>query len=143
MNSHPDTFDATVYMDPVNFFAGATSLGPILYVPITLGVFIECIRSLDVFKFVTHLAAGDVYTQHLIKNVRAGRGRGGVRGGGGCSGKNSPAAGGFGGSPPDNLDATRFHRRRASSWHSSLTSKPHRCRSSASTPLGRTTTRAW
>ncbi|GMH84370.1 hypothetical protein TL16_g09903 [Triparma laevis f. inornata] len=70
MNYYPDTFNATVYLDPVNFFAGATSLGPILYIPLSLPVFIDCIRTHDPFKFVTHLAAGDIYTQHLIKNVQ-------------------------------------------------------------------------
>mmetsp|Transcript_3330 Transcript_3330/g.6337 ORF Transcript_3330/g.6337 Transcript_3330/m.6337 type:complete len:484 (-) Transcript_3330:44-1495(-) len=70
MNKHPDTFDASVYIDPVNFFAGAWALAPILYIPISLRVFLDCIWTLDVFKFVTHLAAGDIYTQHLIKNVQ-------------------------------------------------------------------------
>jgi len=70
MNTHPETFSATVYLDPVNFFAGATSLGPILYVPLDVPVFIDCIKKRDPFKFVTHLAAGDIYTQHLIKNVQ-------------------------------------------------------------------------
>lgn len=63
MNRHPDTFDASVYIDPVNFFAGAWALAPILYIPISLRVFLDCIWTLDVFKFVTHLAAGDIYTQ--------------------------------------------------------------------------------
>ena len=70
MNVYPETFDATVYLDPVNFFAGATSLGEILYVPLDVPVFIDCIKKRDPFKFVTHLAAGDIYTQHLIKNVQ-------------------------------------------------------------------------
>ncbi|GMI09300.1 hypothetical protein TrVE_jg5819 [Triparma verrucosa] len=70
MNYYPDTFAATVYLDPVNFFAGATSLGPILYIPLSVPVFIDCIKKRDPFKFVTHLAAGDIYTQHLIKNVQ-------------------------------------------------------------------------
>lgn len=69
MNYCPDTFNAAAYLDPVDFFAGA-SLGPILYIPLSLPVFIDCIITHDPFKFVTHLAAGDIYTQHLIKNVQ-------------------------------------------------------------------------
>ena len=70
MNSHPSTFAATVYLDPVNFFPGATSLGPVLYIPLSVSVFLSCVWQGDWFKFITHLAAGDIYTQHLIKNVQ-------------------------------------------------------------------------
>jgi hypothetical protein len=70
MNSHPSTFQRTVYLDPVSFFPGATSLWPSLYSKLSVPVFMSCLQQLDLIKFVTHLAAGDVYTQHVIKSVQ-------------------------------------------------------------------------
>lgn len=69
MNTFPDTFDRTAYIDPVCFFEGATTLWPVLYSPLTITTFFESLRELDPVKFITHLAAGDIYTQHVIKNV--------------------------------------------------------------------------
>ncbi|GMI08031.1 hypothetical protein TrVE_jg12816 [Triparma verrucosa] len=69
MNTFPDTFSRTAYIDPVCFFEGATTLWPVLYSPLTITTFFESLREVDPVKFITHLAAGDIYTQHVIKNV--------------------------------------------------------------------------
>jgi pimeloyl-ACP methyl ester carboxylesterase len=70
VNTNPETFHHTVYIDPVTFFPGASSLGPCLYAPLTLKTFVRALRDADPIAFITHLAAGDIYTQHIIKQVQ-------------------------------------------------------------------------
>ena len=51
------------------FFEGATTLWPVLYSPLTPTTFFQSLRDVDPVKFITHLAAGDIFTQHVIKIV--------------------------------------------------------------------------
>ena len=41
VNTHPKTFSRCVYLDPVSFFGGATSLWPSLFCPLNVRIFLK------------------------------------------------------------------------------------------------------